>query len=358
MNPYGFKAGRLYVLAAIVLLALGALPGLSLYYQWRGGRACARCHEIWQPYERWQTSTHRDVRCTECHGDVLTLEAGFHLGNMRRLVTHWRGTAPERVRLKNAELWRALERCEMCHRQEFADWRAGPHAATYSHLFLDETHNRKRRLMDDCLRCHGMHFDGAMADLVAPLSTEGPWRLLDAELAERPAMPCFTCHRIHGEGQPLKAHTPQARPAAAKEEFHRPSLALFDRRSLDHVEVARLPLPAMLDGARAVRMNSDPRQTLCYQCHAPEAGFQVATGDDRTPVGVHEGLSCLACHQRHRQATRASCATCHPQLSNCGLDVEQMDTTFRDSKSRHNIHFVKCADCHAKGVPRPGRSRS
>ena len=68
-------------------------------------------------------------------------------------------------------------------------------------------------------------------------------------------------------------------------------------------------------------------------------------------MGVHEGTSCLACHQHHTQATRASCATCHPRLSNCGLDVEKMDTTFRDVKSPHNIHFVKCADCHPKGVP-------
>jgi hypothetical protein len=28
-----------------------------------------------------------------------------------------------------------------------------------------------------------------------------------------------------------------------------------------------------------------------------------------------------------------------------------MDTTFASSKSKHNIHFVKCADCHTKGVP-------
>jgi hypothetical protein len=29
-----------------------------------------------------------------------------------------------------------------------------------------------------------------------------------------------------------------------------------------------------------------------------------------------------------------------------------MDTTFKDVKSGHNIHFVKCIDCHEKGVPR------
>jgi hypothetical protein len=28
-----------------------------------------------------------------------------------------------------------------------------------------------------------------------------------------------------------------------------------------------------------------------------------------------------------------------------------MDTTFANKNSRHNIHTVKCADCHPKGVP-------
>ena len=54
-------------------------------------------------------------------------------------------------------------------------------------------------------------------------------------------------------------------------------------------------------------------------------GAQVGSGDDRTGIGVHEGLSCLACHQKHGQQTRASCANCHPRLSNCGLDVEKME---------------------------------
>jgi hypothetical protein len=37
-----------------------------------------------------------------------------------------------------------------------------------------------------------------------------------------------------------------------------------------------------------------------------------------------------------------------------------MDTTFKDLKSKHNIHWVKCADCHEKGIPKrktpPGRA--
>jgi hypothetical protein len=114
-----------------------------------------------------------------------------------------------------------------------------------------------------------------------------------------------------------------------------------------------------MEGARPVKMSPDARQALCYQCHAPLAGAQVGSGDDRTGVGVHEGISCLGCHLKHGQQTRASCASCHPRLSNCGLDVEKMDTTFVSPKSGQNIHFVKCGDCHPRGVPKkPGVSRA
>ena len=82
-------------------------------------------------------------------------------------------------------------------------------------------------------------------------------------------------------------------------------------------------------------------------------GPQIGSGDDRTPTGVHEGISCLACHAGHNENAAASCKTCHPQMSHCGIDVEKMDTTFTSAKSPHNIHWVRCTDCHQHGVPKP-----
>jgi len=43
---------------------------------------------------------------------------------------------------------------------------------------------------------------------------------------------------------------------------------------------------------------------------------------------------------------------CHPMMSHCGIDVEKMDTTFASKAGRHNIHWVKCTDCHQNGIPR------
>ena len=353
-------------LLGAAVIAVLALPAGSLYYEYKAGASCARCHEIRKNYNAWHASSHREVACGACHGEITTLDAGFHLGNVRRLVQHVRQGFADPVRLGTKDIPRLMERCRSCHRQEFAQWQTGAHSATYRRLFLDAPHNRQRLLMDDCLRCHGMHFEGGIGDLVAPLDAKGPWRLLRPELADQPAIPCLTCHQVHREGELLpraarpveKSAAQSAATSASKQELLRPSVGLFDRREQKHFSVELLPLPAIRDGTRAVKISPDIRQALCYQCHAPLAGGLAGSGDDRTPVGVHEGLSCLACHLKHGQQTRASCANCHPQLSNCGLDGEKMDTTFVSTASRHNIHVVKCADCHPKGIPRKRTDRA
>ena len=344
----------LYLLAAL-LSPLLLLVLISANYERSYGGACASCHEIWQPYSDWHVSAHRNVPCSDCHGNVFTLDAGFHLNNIRRVFTHLRGNAPAKPRLRTKDVLAMVVRCQKCHQQEVADWRSSAHSATYADIFLNPDHNKRQLLMDDCLRCHGMHFEGPIRGLVSPINTSGPWRVNPPALADHPVIPCLTCHQLHHEGAPL----PQSRPGqpilSTQQEINRPSLAFFDRRELSYIPVAELPLPKLFEGAREIPRSPDQRQSLCYQCHAPLSTQQVRSGDDRTPIGVHEGLSCLSCHLKHGQQTRPSCSTCHPRLSNCGLDVEKMDTTFKDPQSPHNLHFVKCQDCHSKGVPKKKR---
>ena len=331
------------LLLVIVILLVLLIPGGSLVYEASGGESCARCHEIRPAFEMWAGSSHRNVPCQDCHGGIFTLDAGVHLSNLSRLWRHSRDDVPSQVLLVR---WRDVERvtatCTPCHQAEYAAWSAGPHSATYAEIFLDSEHNSKRALIDDCLRCHGMHFQGSIEDLVTPLATTGPWELKVPELAGRPTMPCIACHEVHRHGEP--------RPASA-EPVGPPSLALFDRRTQLHLAASSMPVPQLLDGDAQVKMSPDPRQSLCYQCHAPLANAQAGSGDDRTGLGVHEGISCLACHATHTQETRASCADCHPNMSNCGLDVATMNTTFKDPASQHDVHTVKCVDCHPKGVP-------
>ncbi|NIM51743.1 MAG: hypothetical protein GTN78_25865 [Gemmatimonadales bacterium] len=243
----------------------------------------------------------------------------------------------------------AMERCRACHAREYADWLSGGHSPTYADIFLDETHNEGEQPSESCLRCHGMFFEGTITDVVSPLDTEGPWQLVDAEIAAVPTIPCMACHHVHVEGSPaVRPDYSDPATIAASREPRAAKVGFYDRDEGTHFEASELPaLQVSLDGA-SIQVATDVRQRVCVQCHAPNAFRQAGSSDDRTPRGVHEGLSCGACHAPHSNDASGSCANCHPQLSNCGLAVDTMETTYADPESPNNIHFVACTDCHER----------
>ena len=341
-------------IAALVLLTVGGIYGASAYYTSQRGQGCASCHEMAEYVNAVHVSPHRTVGCMDCHQATLATK-------LRHIRVHLAGAWPEAIRLRNVDVLAMETNCRNCHQQEYATWYAGPHGATYKQIFTDPEQNARRRMMEDCLRCHGMYFNGSLRDLVQPQNTTGPWHLVPAGLANQPTMPCETCHWIHRQGEPQTK--PPVRISVAGKAVD-DSLAFYDRREGMHFAATALAIPRLYDGPRAVTVSQDARQAVCYQCHAPRQpdtgtpaavqgwGPQVGSGDDRTPMGVHEGISCGSCHGEHNENARASCKTCHPQMSNCGLDVETMDTTYVYESSPHNIHWVKCADCHQHGVPK------
>jgi len=347
---------KVVTLAAVaaLLLTVCTIYGASWYYTSQHGQGCASCHEMTTTVGVMHNSAHRETNCLDCHETGLSTK-------LRHIRVHLLGTLPETIHLRDVDVVDMTASCRRCHQREYATWHAGPHSATYARILADPVHNAKRHLNEDCLRCHGMHFSGSIRDLVQPQNTAGPWRVIRKDLAGQPTIPCLACHSLHREGLPQSK--PEARISVAGTATPE-SLAFFDRREQMSFAAVGLMLPQIWDGGRAVRVSPDARQFLCYQCHAPRQpesgtlaasshwGPQVASGDDRTPIGVHEGISCLACHSGHNENARASCKTCHPQMSHCGIDVETMDTTYINSKSPHNIHWVRCTDCHQHGVPK------
>jgi hypothetical protein len=325
------------------------------YLRFQRGQGCESCHEMTAYVNAIHGSAHRKTNCMQCHTASLSAK-------LRHVRVHVSGTAPEAIHLRDIDVMEMTGKCEACHQHEFAAWQAGPHSVTYAQIFTSPEHNTERRLTDDCLRCHGMHLNGAVRDLVQPMNATGPWLLVRASLANEPTIPCMACHQMHREG------SPQVRPGSRISVATPPvrdSLAFFDRREQLHFTANLLAIPQLWDGPRAVKISPDRRQSLCYQCHAPRIpetgiaaasnhwGPQVGSGDDRTAMGVHEGISCFGCHNGHNESATASCQTCHPQMSHCGIDVEKMDTTFANPKSIHNVHWVRCTDCHEHGVPKP-----
>jgi hypothetical protein len=299
--------------------------------------------------EIWQQSAHREVKCVDCHGSALG--NGFHSLKEKSgmLFSHMReDVSAEKVGLDEAGVLEVMQACIECHRDEYTSWQAGGHSATYADIFLNEKHNAMERPYPDCFRCHGMYYDGSIADLVEPISTKGPWNLKDPEKAFQPVIPCLACHPIHHENEPM------ARPASMDDPFsifyereeRNPLTGLYLRSDRMHLRADLLRKPDIYHGEETVLVSDDPLQRICIQCHSPNWAHQAGTEDDRTPVGVHEGISCRACHRGHSNDPRNACKTCHPAVTSCGVDVMTMNTTYFNSKSPNNIHSMECTDCH------------
>ncbi len=296
---------------------------------------------------------HSKLDCAKCH-DMATLDQFNQVQKQlgKDAVPGWDRVA-EAVPLNEAAMQALGAKCAGCHAKQAGEMAASGHAMTYAQSFLNREHNRMEPPMDDCLRCHAMFFDGAARDLVKPLNSRGPWRMVDGKLAGHCSILCVSCHQVHSERW-LSSPSKSAKPAELIGGTATSKAGFFDRREHRFFPADRLPHPKVFKDGKPLKLSDDARIRVCYQCHAPSAMHQTSTGDDRTLRGVHEGMSCLDCHATHSLDTRAACAQCHPASSNCGLDVTRMDTTARAKGSQHDIHTMSCTDCHAK-VPKARR---
>ncbi|MCF8359151.1 MAG: cytochrome c3 family protein [Prolixibacteraceae bacterium] len=338
---------KIVLIVAPVVILLVVVPGGG-YIWWNNAvpeKTCMQCHEIVPSAEAWYASAHRDIRCVECHGTALSNgihslkeKAGMLFQHTTRKVAH------EDIRLNEMQVLETMERCSNCHQSEYARWNAGGHAINYHEVFEDSAHNAMETPYWDCLRCHGMFYDGNIKTLVRyDPEMPGGWALKNRKQANLPTIPCLACHQIHTENEPVGK---MAGELVAK---RNPAVHLYIRADKRYQRADRLlQIPMVNEQGDTIEVSNYPAHKLCLQCHSPNFKRIVNTEDDRTPTGVHEGISCTACHEVHSNDATNSCENCHPAINNCGLDVSQMNTTYNNPNSVNNIHFVSCEDCHSK----------
>lgn len=328
----------------------------AFYAHWNSAeptKTCASCHEINSAVETFSTSAHSKLQCSKCHGTALSNGVHSLKEKGMMVVNHLKNKNQEDIRMKENQMLSVMENCTNCHSAEHAAWLTGGHSATYSDIFLHIEHNQTEQLNFDCLRCHGMFSDVNITALVEPLNKTGPWKLKNSEMATKPVIPCMTCHQIHRKGvmQTVPDYSKPKRIFYSKTKKE-PNAGFYNRHDLSHISAENLPELKLWKKEASINVSDDPLMRICVQCHAPNVWHQAGTGDDKTPLGVHEGISCLACHEPHSNDTRKSCAKCHPPISNCKLDVTKMNTSFADSLSIFDIHTVSCNDCHKKEKPK------
>ena len=333
---------------------------------------CAQCHEIASSHATWLTSAHADVRCFECHGTALS--NGFHSLKEKTgmMTTHFSGRKDlDEIRLSEEQILGLVDRCIRCHQSEHAGWLASGHAVNYREIFMDVTHNTLEKPYWDCLRCHGMFYEGTINDLMSMEGEPSTWAIKNKKQEVRPAIPCLACHQIHTENpvseryvsssenpvlqryvssskSPVLQHYISSTDTPAKPSRH-PRTALYLRSEKNYLRSDMLTPVAMINDSQPVNRAIDPNTLLCQQCHAPDYVHRAGSQDDRTPVGVHEGIGCTACHKVHSGDTRESCLLCHSEISkNCKMDVRTMNTTYLSKNSPNDIHRLTCISCHEK----------
>lgn len=303
------KMALAYLAAAAAICAL-AFGGYSAWNYADPEYTCVQCHEIKPSHEKWKNSAHAGVSCAECHGTAvsnglhsLKEKAGMVFSHFSKDVSHSDIKLTERQRLD------IMERCAACHEDEFAKWRKGAHSTTYANIFEDKAHNSQEKPYWDCLRCHGMFYGGNIHSLMSLDRECESWKIRDENQRGLPAIPCMACHQIHSEKPkiPNFENGEKSRiPACAV-----PRTSFYSRADGAHFRTDRLmSVKRYLEG-REVGVSQDPNAKLCYNCHSPNWTREAGTSDDRTPVGAHEGMSCVVCHDPHSNSAANSCAKCH-----------------------------------------------
>ena len=306
---------------------------------------CAKCHEIAPSHSSWHNSAHAEVKCIECHGTALSNGFRSLKEKTGMVVSHAvGGKNNEDIRLTEAQVLQVADNCIRCHQAEHAGWLASGHAVNYREIFLNVEHNTMEKPYWDCFRCHGMFYEGNINDLMTFEGEPSLWTIKDRKQELRPAIPCMACHQIHTENPVSRRYVSFKDTAKI---IRNPQAALYIRADKMYLRSDKLTPVVMKDNDRPVNRAVDANTLLCQQCHAPDYIHRAGSQDDRTPTGVHEGISCTACHKVHSNDTRESCVQCHAEVSkNCKLDVRKMNTTYLTKNSLNNIHRLTCTSCH------------
>lgn len=286
------------ILAGLVVIAAGYITWNTIDPDY----SCAQCHEIRQTCTDWRVSSHADIACTDCHGTALSNGVSSLSEKLGMIYTHFtREVTSEDVFLSEKQVLDVANRCVACHQAEHAAWQSGSHSTTYRDIFMDVEHNKMEKPYWDCFRCHGMHYDGNIHDLMSLDGEPDTWYIKDAEQIDRPAITCLACHQTHAEQNKRVPYS--TLDNAAREELpnttERPATALYVRSDRRHLPSDKIYQATMYEKDSVVQVSDDPNTWLCMQCHAPNGRREIGTEDDKTPTGIYAGMSCLDCHNPH-----------------------------------------------------------
>ncbi len=318
------KKQTIYTFSIIAGLFVLAAASYTTWNKLDPGYTCALCHEVRPAHTLWERSAHASVTCTECHGTALESLASAK-EKLHMITTHFKEKKTfEDIHLGEQQSLAIAARCAECHQAEHAAWQAGAHSATYKDIYMDEEHNRLERPYWDCLRCHGMFYDGDIGQLMNLDGSPAEWHLKDKKQEDLPTITCLACHQVHHEQEqntPYHQLSEETRTTLAGKS-KTPSTALYMRADKRHMPASMLLeiTLASADTLNPAQTVADPNTLLCMQCHAPGNTKHLHSGDDMTPTGKFEGMSCITCHDPHSNRLKTTHKNVHKKQSGISMN--------------------------------------
>ncbi len=300
---------------------------------------CPICHEMEEPYEQWQTSSHHQVNCFDCHVEPsLSGIANIYLMGGRHIVKHLAGQRYVSVQARISDA-----SCLMCHKLE-----ERPESIKPARLRV--AHSAHKGLA--CAVCH--------VRLVHLSAGQRAW--VNAAPKPHVVRTCTVCH------------TPENCPhGAAKIECvscHQQTIPNHDLAQKRGV----FPREGCIECHERERVSSPENCLFCHEsphgvdaecsrCHTSTQTWSEHTFEHPVKLeGKHAELNCNKCHTK--RLTAYECTNCHTPpkdhyVNEC-VRCHQAGGDFKAAGANHVTFWpwykgrhaqISCAECHKKDEP-------
>ncbi|HLG14462.1 MAG TPA: cytochrome c3 family protein [Blastocatellia bacterium] len=248
---------------------------------------CGSCHIMEPYYKSWQSSTHKNVACVECHiPPGITSEFRKKYEALSMVTSYFTGTY-------GTNPWTEIDdaACLRCHERRLLAGKEVFHSVLFNHTPHLTEMRREKKLR--CTSCHSQIVQGS--HIAVTEST------------------CFLCHF---KGQQINQGTGQCTLCHEIPDKQITKANL----SFDHGDVKRFNMECASCHSNVVQGNGEVPRERCATCHNDPPRLQRYDETEymhQTHVTDHK-IECTNCHMeiRHKtghdvEAASTTCNTCH-----------------------------------------------
>jgi len=173
------RTARRFIWVTLGALLVGGLmtcaSGMDIYHRTEMPEFCSSCHEMRPNATSWEVSTHKSIKCVDCHARPgVSGWMSAKLSGIRQLMRHVSAASIKDINVDGAQRKIISENCRRCH--------AGS-TRLNERLGLRIAHKHHLEIGANCVACHSGKF-----------AHPEPQRTTAAKTSLVPRGTCFNCH--------------------------------------------------------------------------------------------------------------------------------------------------------------------